>query len=198
MPSLTHPRCGHNAGAAARSSGKPAPSQRGSARASVLLEAEFEVMESGSTATKTYHVVLHGVPSTPGKGVLEFYLKTGSVRRRFDTKNRMPSHRIKLDAASCLLSAQPSIDAVSCLLSAQPAAGRVQIVHLAKKTYTLQSKNAQMLETWAAALSEQIGQEPVAPIGEREASIRAPGPPAAPVVADSTAAQEAADQPASL
>jgi len=135
-------------------------------------------MESGSTAIKVYHVVLQGVRSAPGKGVLEFYLKTaGSVRKRFNTNNRMPSHRIKLDADSCLLSAQPS-------------AGRIQIVHLAKKTCTLLSKHAQTLEAWAAALSDQIGRDPAAL--EREASIQAaPRPLAAPAPAE---AKEAAIQ----
>ena len=37
-----------------------ASSQHGGAQASVLLEAKFEVMESGSTKTKAYHVVLQG------------------------------------------------------------------------------------------------------------------------------------------
>ena len=77
-----------------------------------------------------------------------FLLQMGSVSKRFDTKNMLPSHRIKLGAGSCLMSAEPS-------------AGRISIVHLAKKTYTLQSKNTRTLEAWAAALSDQIGEEAV-------------------------------------
>lgn len=79
--------------------------------------------------------------------MLEFYVKTGTVRKKFNPQGTMAAHRMKLDEGS-----------ISAALTTKVAEGgkRLQLLHATKGTFTLLSQSAETLEQWAAAVGSQI------------------------------------------
>ena len=92
---------------------------------------------------------MRSIPDAPGKCVLEFYGKTGTLRKKFNPQSTLPAHRMRLDEGW-----------LSAALTAAVGGGRggdgrrmLQLSHTTKGTFTLLAQSADALRVSASELS---------------------------------------------
>ena len=109
-------------------------------RVAKIIEAELKVVMPGDGAKpKHYHVILTGDIDRPGSGVLEFYIKSGTFKKKYNL-SYLPKHKFRIDESSIDIS--------------HPNTGTVQLVHAKKGPYSLRSSDD--LSAWATALESLV------------------------------------------